>query len=327
MDGALAAARALHFAATISLAGVFIAEWLIVPRGSARAGFRTPIFPALPARLTILAWASLAVLVLSGAGWLIAVAAEMSGEPLSAAISHGIWVVALNSTRFGEDWLMRLIAAGFVALCLILRQWRGIGRRVADGAALFFSAFLLAALAWAGHGAATPGPPGRLHLAADILHLLAAACWLGTLVPLALLLAEAGRLMDPRVAAVTRHTVGRYSSLGIASVSLLLGSGIVNTWFLVGTPSALLHTLYGRLLVAKLALVLVMLAIAAVNLLRLRPILAEEGRAGGAARRLGRNVWLEAGTGLAVLAVVGVLGITPPVDVAHTAPVAVSPRR
>ena len=52
---------------------------------------------------------------------------------------------------------------------------------------------MLASLAWAGHGGATPGRPGDLHLAADMLHLLAAGAWLGTLIPLALLLAETRR--------------------------------------------------------------------------------------------------------------------------------------
>jgi putative copper resistance protein D len=327
MDGALAAARALHFAATISLAGVFLAEWLLVP-GSGCDGFKMPVLPALSGRLTMLAWASLVVFILSGAAWLVAVAAEMGGEPLSRAVSQRTWLVVLNATRFGEDWLLRLAAAGLVAVCLLLRRRHGMLRSLADRVALLLSALLLASLAWAGHGAATPGTPGRLHLAADILHLLAAACWVGTLVPVALLLAEARRLMDPCVAAAMRGAIRRYSALGMTSVAILLGSGIVNTWFLVGTPSALLDTGYGRLLIGKLALFFIMLTIAAINLLRLRPMLAVERSAGGAARRLGRNACVEAGIGLAVLAVVGVLGITPPP--AHTdraGPIAASPHR
>jgi copper resistance protein D len=50
-------------------------------------------------------------------------------------------------------------------------------------------------------------------------------------------------------------------------MSLLLPSGLVNAWELVGTLPALVGTMYGRLLVLKLSLLLPLLAIAALNLL------------------------------------------------------------
>ena len=64
---------------------------------------------------------------------------------------------------------------------------------------------MLASLAWAGHGAATPGAAGDLHLAADVLHLLAAGLWLGTLPPLVLLLAEVRRIRDTSGVASARR--------------------------------------------------------------------------------------------------------------------------
>ncbi len=72
---------------------------------------------------------------------------------------------------------------------------------------------MLASLAWAGHGAATPGPPGDLHLTADFFHLLAAGLWLGTLPPLILLLAEARRIRDADWTAVVATATRRYSTL------------------------------------------------------------------------------------------------------------------
>ena len=57
----------------------------------------------------------------------------------------------------------------------------------------------------------------------------------------------------------------RFSTLGVPSVGVLIASGVVNTFHQVGDFPALLGTDYGRLLVAKLALFVVMLGLATVN--------------------------------------------------------------
>ena len=145
-------------------------------------------------RLLWLAWTGLALTLIFGGVWLLAVATMMSGQPFAAAVAHGASEMVLLRTRFGEDWLVRLGLAAGVAICLALRGARGAARASAAGwAGLVLAGALLGALAWAGHGAATPGQVGRFHLAADILHLLAAGLWLGMLLPLASLLAEARR--------------------------------------------------------------------------------------------------------------------------------------
>ena len=50
------------------------------------------------------------------------------------------------------------------------------------------AAVALASLAWSGHGAASEGFRGTVHLVADIVHLLAAGVWVGPLFALGLLL-------------------------------------------------------------------------------------------------------------------------------------------
>jgi putative copper export protein/mono/diheme cytochrome c family protein len=225
--------------------------------------------------------------------------------------------MVLTHTRFGEDWLLRLGVAGLVGASLLaLHRLRwGVGTVCWIG--LFLAALMLASLAWAGHGAATPGPPGDLHLAADILHLLAAGGWLGTLIPFALLLAEARRIGDPSWAAIARATTRRFSVLAVASVAILFSAGLVNTWFLTGTIPALIGTEYGHLLLAKIAIFAAMVVIGAVNMLRLTPRLADPSGKGTsriwtAVAQLRWNAVVEASCGLAVLAIVGVLGILRP---------------
>ena len=97
------------------------------------------------------------------------------------------------------------------------------------GVALASAAALVAALALAGHAAAGTGLESLVQESADVLHLLAAASWVGSLVPLALLLGAAASERSESSLAVACTVTLRFSTLGIASVATVLGSGIINT--------------------------------------------------------------------------------------------------
>jgi putative copper resistance protein D len=315
METLLIVARIVQFAADISLAGIFAFECFIAVPAFRRAGADYAEEARLRRRFRLLAWASLGLVLLSGAGWLFAVGASMSGEPLGAVLSQGILGVVLTQTRFGEDWFLRFAAAVLLGALLVVQprspRWLDAAIR---WTALALATVLLASLAWAGHGAATAGEAGDLHLAGDILHLLAAGAWLGTLPPFALLLVEARHHGDANWPAVGRVAARRYSLLAIASVTALLTGGIVNTWFLAGTIPALVGTEYGRLLLGKITLFVAMLLVASVNLLRLTPRLssATGAVASRTAGQLRRNALIEGAFGLGVLGIVGLLGILPP---------------
>jgi putative copper resistance protein D len=306
MDGFLIAARALHYASTISLAGVFAFLCVVVGPDAS---------PGLRQQLSLLAWASLGLALLSGGAWLVLVSAQMSGQSVVATLTQGVVGTVLTRTRFGQVWVWRFVLALMLAMLLPMPQgWRGRWWRWAG---LVLAGGMLGSLAWAGHGGATPGHPGDLHLVADILHLLAAGAWVGSLVPLALFLAELRRSGTSDAGAAARRPVVRFSLLAAISVAILFAGGSVNTWFLAGTVPALIGTEYGRLLLAKIAIFAIMATIAAVNLLRMTPRLAPGAgtprRAVAAALgHLRRNALLEAGFGLCVLGIVAVLGILPP---------------
>ncbi len=305
MESFLIAARAVHYASTISLAGVFAFLCFIAGSGAS---------PRLHRQLLAVALASLVLALLSGGAWLLFLSAQMSGQPIAASLTQGVVATVLTRTRFGQIWVLRFVLGVVLAVLLLIPQrWR---RRLWRWSGLAFAAAMLASLAWAGHGGATPGRPGELHLAADMLHLLAAGAWIGSLIPLALLLAETRRSGDADVSAARRAVV-RFSILAAISVVILFTAGLVNTWFLAGAVPALIGTGYGRLLLAKIAIFAVMVTIAAVNLLRMTPRLAgaSVGRRPliqGALGHLRRNALLEAGLGLCVLSIVAILGILPP---------------
>jgi putative copper resistance protein D len=219
----------------------------------------------------------------------------------------------LAQTGFGHDWLARLIMA-----CMLAALFAPFFAAQRDKSVwlklivIAVSAALVGSLAWAGHAAGGEGIEGVIHPAADVLHLVAAAAWLGTLAPLAMLLCAVDH--DAVLLAVVRIATLRFSTLGIISVGTLLVTGSINTWYLAGSISALTETDYGRLLLVKIALFIVMVALAAFNRLRLTPRLVQE--AGPSARsalwQLRRNVAVEIAAGAVIIGIVAVLGVTPP---------------
>ena len=99
------------------------------------------------------------------------------------------------------------------------------------------------------------------------------------------------------------------------SVAALILSGIVNACILIGSFRALLVTDYGQLLLLKIVAFVVMVVFAAVNRFRLTPQLALVTNAQAhtsALSALTRNTLIEIALGLAIFAVVGVLGTLHP---------------
>ncbi|HXW23149.1 MAG TPA: CopD family protein, partial [Xanthobacteraceae bacterium] len=263
MIESLIAVRAVHFAATVAASGaIFFRLWVAAP--VVRRGADSRWSARLDARLVGIAWASLALVVVSAAAWLLLVAAEASGRPLAAALGGDVIAAVLTRTRFGHVWIARIAIA--VALGLYLLRSRPDDRPLSlrGLAAALLAAALLGALALVGHGGATPGTAGVIHLASDLAHAIAAGTWVGGLVPLALLLAAARRAGDGSALAMAHAATRRFSTLGLVSFAVLLATGVVNAVFLVGSVPALLGTAYGRLLTVKIFLFAVMVAIAVV---------------------------------------------------------------
>lgn len=297
------------------LEGVFV-FWILIAwpafrRADAAQGLRS----RLDRRLFTLAWWCLIVAFVTGGAWLFILGSQMSGMPLSAVLPAGVLVIVLTQTHFGTAWLIRLALVAILAGCLVVQRFTRNQVPAVIGA--LAAAAFVASLAWAGHGAAAEDVPfDAIHLPADILHLLATGAWLGALVPLGMLLAEARREGSADAVTAAQAATLRFSTLGLTCVGTLLVTGVVNTWFLAGTVAALVGTLYGQLLLVKVALFVVMIAVASRNRRRFIPRLTDV--AGKTADRLlavfqlRRNVLTEAGIGVLVLGIVGVIGILPP---------------
>jgi copper transport protein len=121
-----------------------------------------------------------------------------------------------------------------------------------------FAAGLVVTTAAVGHPVAGPYP--AIAVPAATAHVAAMSVWLGGLVALL-----AGVLRDGVPAREMAAVLPRFSRLAAVSVTVLVVSGVVQSVREVGSPSALFSTGYGRLLLAKLAVVLLLLAAAGVS--------------------------------------------------------------
>jgi len=255
----------------------------------------------------------------SVAAGLVLAASALAGIVAQTAMMAGGWTAGLDpaalgyvvqSTSLGMAHVVRSGLAVIGVICLLIIP------RSRPGSTLAIMAFAgaVASFAWSGHGAATDGAPGLVHLAADIAHLIAAAIWLGALFGFCLLLAK------PRsgdVAGASR-ALSSFAVLGTGAVAALVITGAVNASFLIGVDGLgrITGSTWGVLLIGKLGLFALMLGLAAHNRFTLAPALsrAVDGGAGtqGLVRRLRISVGLEMLAGVALLGVVAAMGVQMP---------------
>ncbi len=301
-----------------------IARWAHLGTGVFLVGaFAFLLLAGRSDRLTVVAWErslmrwtrwAVGLLFLSGLLNLSYQAAVVTGRP-GDALSVATMLRLLSATQFGTVWLLRhgllLLLAGLILLRE--REESGWDWAAFRGEGLLLGGTGLGLLAWAGHAAAVE-PWGLAATGADALHLLAVGVWLGGIVPLALLLRAAGGEAGAEARPFAVLAARSFSQISLVAVLTVTVTGIWNSWNLVGNVASLLGTRYGHLLLLKLGLFALIIALAAVNRLRLLPALSGEADAVGrpAMRRLASFVAIEVALGVAVLAVVILMAVTPP---------------
>jgi putative copper export protein len=300
----LVLARAVHIGSAMLL--VALPFFLLVTLRPAWTG-ASHGGPAFRATMIKGLWFALVLEALSGMVWFWFVTAQMSDQSPWGILDATDLGTVLWQTQFGQLWL------GRAALGLLLGVMLGLlsrekGRSFTPPLGwlfLVFSAGLLATLAWAGH-AASGVRWQPWHVSVDVVHLLAGAVWPVGLVPLAIFLAPT----KSRVAALGAAdcaVVQRFSQASFAAVLVLVATGVANSWLMLSSWGALVTSAYGRLLVAKVLVVAVMIGLGAINRYRFLPALHV-----GAAPRLARTVAAESVLAVVVLLIVGLMGMTPP---------------
>lgn len=258
---------------------------------------------------SLLCGAALAVLAATVFGFIVQTS-HLAGS-LVLAFEPGTLKSALWDMSFGKSSLVR---AGLALLCFITVMLLPAGNRL-WWICTVLGAFICASFVWMGHGAATEGSMGIVHLIGDIAHILAAAGWIGALAIFCLVLARLSP--EPTAQKAICASLASFSGAGSVLVAIIIVSGLVNSAFLVGWDiKQIVSTPYGQVLIAKLLLFAAMLALAVRNRFRHAPALATalQGLAPPqlAMANLRRSIVVETCAAIAILVLVSWLGMQEP---------------
>lgn len=303
MGGLLIGMRFVQYTAVMILFGSSLFPYYALPAGSANHEFRRDVARFIQSTALL----ALIAALFSALAWLASEAVLMSGEE-SAWRDSNVILTVLNDTQFGRTWRWRLL---FMSALAIFYAWRVINRRdPLIWPALVSGIVLTISLSAVGHGAARTGYQALLHEGNQGIHMLAAAIWVGGLLSLSYATRPAYCSASSR--SQLAHALKRFSGVGFMAVVLIVASGVLNSWFLVGSMDALLHRPYGKVLMIKLSFFLCMIALALFNRLSVMPRFARDPRDVEPPRLLFWSVAVEQVFAVLVVASVSVLGTLPP---------------
>lgn len=295
------AIRWLQYISTFLVVGAFVFSRLVLARAMPPEGGDAQLLSVTRNRTLRLGFlASAFLLVVQAARFLAQRAALRGGGDFMMDVSIADLVIG---TAWGTGWL--LVVVGAVLACVHFRMALTSRRNIV--ATLVVALALVATgLGMSGHQAASPIGTA-LGVSIDAVHVLATAGWLGTLAVLVLTGAPAiGAATEEdhlHVAAILR----RFSPVVLVAAAIAAASGLALAIVNIGTPSALWQADYGRLLLAKLA---VLSAVAATGAFNWRRVLPSLGTA-AATRALRQSATLEAVIAVAVVGLTAVLVATP----------------
>jgi putative copper resistance protein D len=251
VDEALVLCRLLQFASAMLLFGISIFQSKLAPAALAHA---------LDGSLRQLSKPVAIVCLATMIGWLLLASGEM-GEGWPDVWNPSAVLSVLLDTDFGRVWQWRLGLAVVLVGVLIF------GRDDYWLAVALLAALTLGSLGFVGHAVMRMGALGWLNRLSHVMHLLAAGFWLGSLVPL---IASLRLTNDQAASANALLALRRFSSLGQIAVTTVLGTGVVNSW-LVLDAWPIGSSPYQALLLAKIAVVAIMVALALANRYLLLP--------------------------------------------------------
>ena len=267
---------AVYLGLFVGVGGVFFAGWI----GSVPYGSKTILV-------------SLAVGLAGAAASLGLQGLDLLNMALASLATLPPWKAALG-TSLGPSMLVAMAAIGVAWLA-----WRSPAATVARGLSSLAMIGVGVSLAISGHAASAP--PRWLTPALVFVHGIAVAYWVGALIPLATM----ARRRDQALPRALR----RFSTGAVPLVGLLVLTGLVLAIIQLASFRALLGTWYGVILLVKLALVVVLLVLAALNRFFLTPAVVVDGEK---AWTLSRSIWLELVLAVGILIAVAGWRFTPP---------------
>lgn len=215
-------------------------------------------------------------------------AGRLMDDGVAGMLDPEIIAISLEGP-LGQSTYVRLGGLTLILIAVLFRPLR-------VPATLFGSIMVAGSFALTGH--ATREPQWLLG-GLITFHLLAVSYWFGALPPLF-------RLSHPnRDSSHAAEIADRFGKQATIVVPMLIAAGVTFSWFLLGSPLALISTNYGLVLLAKLAIVGVVLMFAAINKLKFVPELSAVKP--GSAARFRRSLSWEGIVFLGIFAVTAIL--------------------
>jgi copper transport protein len=286
-EGAFGIARGADYLAIALVAGAFHFGLLCWPGGG---GAGAPVPPEAAAayerrrRALLLGGAGLGVA--AGAAGIVLQGATAGGTSFWSALDPGV-VREVLGTRFGTVWGLRVLDLALIAGLVALLRRRGDARRATALLALPV-AFLVVTPALGGH--ATTQHPVALLAPLDVLHVAAMSAWVGGLATLLLAVPAGTRaIADPAARApVLAAPLSRFSALALASVGVLVATGVAQSIVHLRSFGDLPHTAFGRAVLIKIIILLALAGFGALSRRRSVPRIRAAAARGESAGQDGR---------------------------------------
>ncbi|TPJ90608.1 copper homeostasis membrane protein CopD [Mesorhizobium sp. B2-3-13] len=212
-----------------------------------------------------------------------------------------IWAVLSQST-VGHTWLVQAVTVlSLVAALVIPSTYRQTWTALA-------ASLVLAGFTLTGHAAMQQGWIGFGHRLNDAIHVLSCGAWLGSLVPLLLILLA---LNDPKKRISAGLALRRFSKVGHVVVALVLATGVINTFLTLGEWPTNWSSPYQAMLATKMVLVLLMVSFAMLNRYKFVPQIAFQRSKSLRAIRIGTMT--EITLSVCVIALVSIFGMLEPI--------------
>jgi len=307
----------LSFFAIIGLAGAFFFQALVIRPSLQKTGFPTEHWASVTLsknqKFLLICWALFIFTTLLD---LVAQAMSTSESSLSQLMQSDV-MIQLLSTRFGLIWLVRIGLALLLGLLIILRIHKS---RAGLWSSLGLSSLVLLSISLSSHSAALKDGT-ILAILVDWVHLLTSAIWVGGLFQLMSVAVPALRLIpELNRYKLISQIAPRFSSLALASVILLIATGVYSALRQISSWEAFFTTTYGRAIAIKHVLLIFTIGVAAIHFLNVVPHLsriadsiaqATAEQAQSLIRRFRSLVSIEAAMVVAVLFFAGILTLVP----------------
>jgi copper transport protein len=256
----------------------------------------------LSPRSTLALMGGWAFAVLGTLEGLIAYGPHISGYKIYKAVDLSLLSETLT-TQYGKMQLARLVLLGIVGALIAVIQFRGTWWWKLCAWASLVGVTLTLSLA--GHPVATN--PVALSVGLDMLHMLAVSLWVG---PLLIIVYDRNMWLanDESTSAPSLRWFSRTAGFAVPVIVL---TGVIQSWLMLDGFGQILDSRYGRTLIVKVCLVIVLIALGAVSRV------AMQRKQSGSLRQ---SMGIEVLFGLIILAITSTLVAMPPKGEIEPAP-------